>query len=286
MSEPWRLTLAAFIALCFHGAVLALVPLPPQRNRPTPLMVEKITVSLGDTGTRMVSDRNPPTEKDISPPVEDAPNPLPVEAEEKTTGQTQQKQETETEPIQETAGRQPTVTPQQVLKTPPAAPPAKVQQPEKIAPQPAIVETRTRKKNLSPVEEEDSAREAQKTKQKPSPEPEKTPAPEPTQEMAADRATPAAARITVEATPLYRVNPPPRYPRLARRRGLEGTVLLEVLVDRNGRVREVRVQTSSGHPILDRAALSGVRDWRFSPGTIDGHPVDMQVLVPVRFQLK
>jgi len=61
---------------------------------------------------------------------------------------------------------------------------------------------------------------------------------------------------------------------------------LLTLVDRNGRVCELRIHTSSGHPILDRAALRGVRNWCFSPGTINGQPSDMRVRVPVRFQLR
>jgi len=72
------------------------------------------------------------------------------------------------------------------------------------------------------------------------------------------QASPAAARVIQQATPLYRINPPPEYPRLARRRGLEGTVLLDVLVDRNGRVCELRIHTSSGHPILDRNYLDSL----------------------------
>lgn len=95
-----------------------------------------------------------------------------------------------------------------------------------------------------------------------------------------------AAHVTQQATPLYQVNPPPQYPRLARRRGFEGVVLLEALIDALGRVKDLQLSSSSGHSVLDRAALKSVRRWRFSPGTVNGRSEEMWVKVPVRFQLK
>lgn len=89
-----------------------------------------------------------------------------------------------------------------------------------------------------------------------------------------------------EARPLYRQNPPPDYPRLARRRGYQGTVLLDVLVDKTGRARDVKVDESCGHGSLDRAAKKAVKGWRFEPGRRGDDPVDMRVKVPVRFELK
>jgi protein TonB len=57
-------------------------------------------------------------------------------------------------------------------------------------------------------------------------------------------------------------------------------------VARDGFVQAARVQAGSGHDLLDEAALRAVRKWRFQPGTRDGEPVAMQVLVPVHFILK
>lgn len=91
--------------------------------------------------------------------------------------------------------------------------------------------------------------------------------------------------VVREAMPLYRINPAPKYPRIARRRGYKGTVVLEVLVDRNGRVDDLRVSTSSGYKILDKAALASVKDWAFEPGMRGDQKVEMWVRVPVRFQL-
>ncbi|OGP61437.1 MAG: hypothetical protein A2V65_08130 [Deltaproteobacteria bacterium RBG_13_49_15] len=98
---------------------------------------------------------------------------------------------------------------------------------------------------------------------------------------AAVTATPAR-----EATPMYRLNPPPEYPGIAKKRGLEGTVILDVFVEITGEVRELSVYQPSGHPVLDRAALASVRRWLFEPGMKGDKPVAMWVRVPIRFRLE
>ena len=89
-----------------------------------------------------------------------------------------------------------------------------------------------------------------------------------------------------EAIPAYRKNPPPKYPRLARRRGYQGTVILEVLVDRDGGVGDLRLFQSSGHSMLDRAAIASVRNWLFEPGRRGNKRVEMWVKVPIRYRLR
>jgi protein TonB len=96
---------------------------------------------------------------------------------------------------------------------------------------------------------------------------------------------PAKALVRL-ARPLYRKNPPPEYPALARRRHLQGTVVLEVSVSADGTVDELRVGESSGHKVLDRAALRAVGDWLFEPGRRGGERIAMRVMVPVRFDLR
>jgi len=99
--------------------------------------------------------------------------------------------------------------------------------------------------------------------------------------------SPGQAPDTVQqASPLYRSNPPPEYPSIARRRGQEGVVLLEALVEITGKVSQLRLLNSSGYHALDNAALRAVRNWRFTPGTINGEQRQMRVKVPVRFRLK
>ena len=89
-----------------------------------------------------------------------------------------------------------------------------------------------------------------------------------------------------EAIPVYRENPAPPYPLTAIRRGHEGTVVLEVLVNREGRVDELRLHQSSGYSVLDKAAMDSVKGWVFEPATIGEEKRDMWVKVPVRFQLR
>ena len=77
--------------------------------------------------------------------------------------------------------------------------------------------------------------------------------------------------------------PAPNYPRMARRRGLEGTCVIEVLMDTQGEVITLALKQSTGHTILDQAAPAAVKDWKFiAPTGIAGAS---KALVPVRFAL-
>jgi len=89
-----------------------------------------------------------------------------------------------------------------------------------------------------------------------------------------------------KAVPIYDKNPSPEYPLIARRRGFQGTVVLEVMVKPNGRVGELRVLKSSGYKVLDRTASASVRDWIFIPAIKGNEKIEMWVRVPVSFQLK
>lgn len=90
----------------------------------------------------------------------------------------------------------------------------------------------------------------------------------------------------VEARPMYLQNPKPRYPIAAKRRGMQGTVILEVLVDVKGKTREIHVLVSSGYPLLDKEALRTVKKWLFAVGRRGGEKTAMWVKVPIRFQLQ
>src|SRR5690606_8219530 len=80
--------------------------------------------------------------------------------------------------------------------------------------------------------------------------------------------------------------PSPAYPRLAIQRGLEGVVLLRILVGTDGRPLEVGIEQSSGHAVLDREALRHVqRNWTFRPALRDGQPVQAVGIVPIEFRL-
>ncbi len=93
-------------------------------------------------------------------------------------------------------------------------------------------------------------------------------------------------QVVKEATPLYRNNPPPAYPKIARKRGYQGTVTLSILVNEKGNVANLWVFSSSGHKSLDNAAIDAVKNWTFEPATKGGKAIDMWVNIPVRFELK
>jgi len=89
-----------------------------------------------------------------------------------------------------------------------------------------------------------------------------------------------------EAKPDYLKNPAPEYPQAARRRRQEGVVILTAFIDKSGNALKVIIEKSSGHRLLDEAALNAVRKWRFRPGQLGNIPVESTVRVPVRFDLK
>lgn len=76
----------------------------------------------------------------------------------------------------------------------------------------------------------------------------------------------------------------PVYPEIARISRVEGTVVLEAVLDRTGRVSQVRVVRS--HPLLDQAAIDAVRQWRYTPSVFHGQPVDVLMTVTITFHLQ
>jgi len=78
----------------------------------------------------------------------------------------------------------------------------------------------------------------------------------------------------------------PKYPRLARRRGLEGRLMLRVYVSSEGKTKSIKIIKTSGHLLLDRAARQAVKLWKFEPARRAGVPVSGFVNVPVIFKLR
>jgi periplasmic protein TonB len=84
----------------------------------------------------------------------------------------------------------------------------------------------------------------------------------------------------------YLKNPPPPYPRISRRMGEQGTVIVRVFISVQGLPDKAEVRTSSGFARLDQAALDAVQRWRFVPGRRNGTPEAMWFNIPVRFVLE
>ena len=89
-------------------------------------------------------------------------------------------------------------------------------------------------------------------------------------------------RVIPRAVEQYR----PAYPASARKARIQGTTLLAVLIADDGRVTEIVVKESAGHPDLDEAAANAVRRWRFTPARRGNDPVAMWVELPVEFRLR
>jgi protein TonB len=106
------------------------------------------------------------------------------------------------------------------------------------------------------------------------------------QRPSAQAQAPASSQVVLPSTNAdYLNNAPPSYPRVSKRLGEQGTVLIRVLITTEGRAEKAEIRTSSGHARLDETALTTVQTWRFVPGTRNGVPEAMWFNVPVRFVL-
>ena len=83
----------------------------------------------------------------------------------------------------------------------------------------------------------------------------------------------------------YRDTPRPAYPDSARREGREGRVLLRALVDDQGRIKQLEINSSSGSDALDRAAVEAIKRWRFHPARHGERPVQSWLRIPIEFRL-
>jgi periplasmic protein TonB len=278
LSSVKRLLPAALAAVAIHGLLLAAKPRwhwVPGRLAPEPISVELQVLPPSSPAyePRAASESLPdPLEMSQPQPVSE-PEPLSESEPESLAESEPEPEETRSEPVPDvdlSSGAQPAPRPDPKPEKPvkPVAEP-----PEKADPQPSEPETPKipatdppgRPASLDPPE---AALLDSGLDESPPPIPE------------------SSAPTVREAKPEYLENESPKYPRIARRRGYSGTVVLEVLVSGDGRPEEVKVFSSSGYRILDESALSAVAEWRFEPGTINGVPVSMRVKVPVRFALK
>ena len=84
-----------------------------------------------------------------------------------------------------------------------------------------------------------------------------------------------------EGSLLHRVEP--EYPEEARQQGIQGAVVLEVRIGRDGAIQDVKLV--SGQPLLADAAIAAVKQWRFKPRMVKGYPVEMQTRVTLNFRM-
>ncbi len=117
------------------------------------------------------------------------------------------------------------------------------------------------------------------------------PPPQSTAPTAVTTVKPPAPPVTAPVNVLPRIDAQhshePEYPPQSRRLGEQGAVVLQVLVDIDGRVIDSKLVKSSGFDRLDQAALEGVKtSYRFVPGTVDGKPQQMWHTITINWKLR
>lgn len=172
----------------------------------------------------------------------------------------------------------------------PATPPqnqpnsaASPQTPAEPAPQPAS--------QLTPQNQPQPAPSARAKKTTP---PAPTPAPPPATPPSAPTSAAASASTPAPTPPIHvdpalagtmkLSGPPPTYPAIAQAARMQGTVLLSVTIAPDGSVRDV--SGISGPPLLQAAAVTAVRSWRYRPWLIYGKPVPFDTQVSIGFTIK
>ncbi|BCX19273.1 MAG: hypothetical protein KatS3mg117_2955 [Geminicoccaceae bacterium] len=248
-------------SLLGHGAVLAAVLLAPAASPPVPapaLLVELVSEPVGGAGEGGAEPKPPAgeggTEVEMAPPR--APDPAPSPAE-----------PTPSPSPRELAVERAAPKPAKPARDRPARTVAERTEPDRVVALP----TRTREARAGPAGSRADRGDETGT------------------DLGSGRGGSAAGAEGGGEPPGFAPgsadNPLPRYPTVARRRGIEGTVTLEVKVSASGLAEQVALARSSGSALLDEAALEAVRRWRFRPARRGGEPVPGVVTVPITFRL-
>jgi periplasmic protein TonB len=162
----------------------------------------------------------------------------------------------------------------QTVETPIPVAPAQVTEPSPALREPAS--------GSAPSTSFEAASETSAVQVEPSPGRANTGAPAPPQSAAAR----PSDDLTRTAMPRGGYQVRPSYPTSARRLGIQGMTTLRVYVAADGRVGEVLIHESAGHPDLDSAAADAVKRWRFEPARRGSEAVGVWVLLPVEFRLR
>jgi protein TonB len=75
----------------------------------------------------------------------------------------------------------------------------------------------------------------------------------------------------------------PQYPQMAKIAHVQGDVVLQALISKNGAIENLRA--ISGHPILIQAAMDAVKQWRYKPYLLNGEPVEVETTITVKFHM-
>ncbi len=246
-----RYSVAGGISLAVHAAFLVVAQEPKVFAMPAGNQTTSVSINFTSQPAPKVAEVTPPAEQ----PAETAPEPTP-----------------EPPPVKEPP--KPKKPKPEVKKEKPVKKPVEKKPPVKkeVQKKPKTTETKPEPKQV--------------VKEKPV----KHEKPTPDQEVSESKPTPSSQGVTAQPVmverPSFLSRPtPPKYPRLARKRGIEGVATYEIWLDENGKqVKQVLV-SSSGVTMLDKSALDAIKKWKFSPHTVDGVKMAHRVQIPVRFKL-
>ena len=93
---------------------------------------------------------------------------------------------------------------------------------------------------------------------------------------------PARQSVMMEGNLIHKVEP--QYPAIAKQLHIEGTVIVKAFISREGVI--TREEAESGHPLLIRAALEAVRQWRYRPYYLNHEPIEVETEITVNFVLQ
>jgi protein TonB len=77
-----------------------------------------------------------------------------------------------------------------------------------------------------------------------------------------------------------------KYPEIARKAGIEGTVYVEAVIDEKGNVVQTAIMKSLGHSGCDEAAIAAIRSVKWKPAKQRDRAVKVRISIPVKFRLK
>ncbi len=174
-------------------------------------------------------------------------------------------------------------------KTAQAAPEKKApEKPQKKAVEKKVTKKKTTKKKITKQKTAKAEAVKNRKKTEPAKTAEAKPKKKPQETKQASEPAPSGATdkpMLVEKPRFQSPPSAPRYPRLAKRKGIEGTVTYEVWLDEKGRQIKLTLKDSSGTQMLDAAALQAIEKWKFSPHKINGQAIAQRVFIPIRFKL-
>lgn len=84
----------------------------------------------------------------------------------------------------------------------------------------------------------------------------------------------------------YKNRAQPQYPRISKRLGEQGRVVVKVLIGVDGYAQKAQIAQTSGYDRLDQSALDAVLQWRYLPGQVGGVPQAMWFQIPIQFKLE